>query len=303
MKKTYALALHIFRRDLRLEDNTALIEALSTAEAVIPAFIFDNRQIENNPYKSNHCLQFMAHSLQELDDSLKQKHAKLYCFYGTAEQIVEQLIAQLNIQAIFINRDYTPFSKDRDERIEKICKIKGVAFYCYADTLLNEPEAVLKPDQKPYTIFTHAYKKAIQFPVGVPRKNNHTNYYQKEIPLENKTLLAQLLKQTNPQLFVKGGRAEALALLKKINQLQNYQDIRNFPAIEGTTKLSAHNKFGTLSCREFYAAVIKLFDKTHALITELYWRDFFTHIAFYFPRVFGHSFHEKYDKVPVQYHH
>lgn len=71
--KNYSLALHIFRRDLRLQDNTALLEALKSSQSVIPGFIFDKRQIENNPYKSNHCIQFMIHSLLELNNELNKK--------------------------------------------------------------------------------------------------------------------------------------------------------------------------------------------------------------------------------------
>lgn len=297
MPKQYSLSLHIFRRDLRLHDNTALIESLKSSQTVIPCFIFDKRQIENNDYKSNNCLQFMAHSLQELDAELKKKNSQLYCFYGIAEEIIVQLIKKLNIQAVYLNRDYTPFSRTRDQNIQKVCHQFNVDFYCYADALLHEPEAIRKVNQEPYNIFTHFYKKSLQLPVQPPLTNPHQNFYQKAIQFTESETLAKLLKINNPRLLLKGGRAEALSLLQEIHNLSAYAQKRNFPALQSTTHLSAHNKFGTLSIREVYAEIVKNFGKNHSLLSELYWRDFFTHIAFNYSHVFSRSFHQKYANI------
>lgn len=295
--KRYPLTLHIFRRDLRLQDNTALLQALKLSESVIPCFIFDKRQIEDNDYKSDNCIQFMVRSLQELDSELNKKNSKLYFFYGIAEEVVANLLTQHNIKAIFVNRDYTPFSQVRDEKIAAICRDSNVDFHAYADALLYEPEEIFKPDQRPYTVFSHFLKKALQLYVRTPQNNAYKNYYQKNIQLENKQILISLLQKNNSNLLVKGGRTEALSLLKKIKNLTHYHEIRNIPSLHGTTQLSAHNKFGTLSIREFYQAIVKNFDKGHTLINELIWRDFFTHIAFHFPRVFGEAFHTKYNNI------
>lgn len=295
--KRYTLALHIFRRDLRLYDNTALLEALKLSESVIPCFIFDKRQIEDNDYKSDNCIQFMVRSLQELDNELNKKNSKLYLFYGIAEEVVAKLFTQLNIKAIFINRDYTPFSRNRDEKIAQICRDSDIDFHSYADALLHEPEEIVKADHNPYTVFTHFFKKALQLYVQAPQNNRYENYYQKPIALEDKHILIKLLQKNNPNIFVNGGRSEALSLLKKIKNLDNYQEIRNIPFVHGTTRLSAHNKFGTLSIREFYAAIVKNFGRQHLLINELIWRDFFTHIAFHYPHVFGEAFHGKYKNI------
>lgn len=295
--KRYPLALHIFRRDLRLHDNTALIEALKLSESVIPCFIFDKRQIENNDYKSDNAIQFMVHALNELNIELNKKNSKLYLFYGIAEEIVANLLNQLHIKALFINRDYTPFSQNRDDKIARVCRNFNIDFHSYADVLLHEPEEIAKPDHTPYTIFIHFFKKALQLSVKTPQNNLYKNYYQKPISFENKNVLITLLKKNNPNILVKGGRTEALSLLKKIKNLDRYEEIRNIPSARGTTQLSAHNKFGTLSIREFYDVIVKNFGKGHALINELVWRDFFTHIAFHYPNVFGESFQSKYRNI------
>jgi deoxyribodipyrimidine photo-lyase len=297
MEKIYQTSLHIFRRDLRLHDNTALIQALASSRSVIPCFIFDKRQIQENDYKSDNCIQFMLQSLSDLNKQLQSKNASLYFFYGLAEEIVTQLIKDKKIQAVFINRDYTKFSRQRDHKIENICLENGIGFHSIGDTLLHEPQEVYKPNGQAYTVFTPFFNKASSLPVNAVKKNPYNNYFSQEISFEDKTVFAKLSKKSNPNLFVKGGRQEALSLLKKIAGLRNYAETRNFPALNSSTHLSAHNKFGTLSIRELYAGIVNHFGSEHTLIKELYWRDFFTHIAYHFPHVFGHAFHEKYENI------
>ncbi len=297
MTKPYQLALHIFRRDLRLQDNTALIEALTSSQQVIPCFIFDKRQIEKNDYKSDHCIQFMMQSLLELDENLQKKGGKLYFFYGIAEEVVNELLIHLPIDAVFLNRDYTPFSRDRDEKIEKYCLANGRDFHAYADALLNEPEQVVKSNQQPYTLFTAAFNKACHFPIASPKRNTQSNYYNKKIALEDTHCIKKLLQKSNPNLLVKGGRKEGIELAKKIKYLADYETQRNFPAEQATTKLSAHNKLGTISIRELYTVIANDFGKHHTLIKELYWRDFFTHVAYFFPHVFHSAFHQQYNHL------
>lgn len=295
--KHYRLALFIFRRDLRLQDNTGLHEALKQAEQVIPCFIFDKRQIEDNNYKGTHSLEFLANSLAELNQELQTKKSHLYQFYGLTDKVVANLLKENPIDALFINRDYTPFSRERDQLISNLCQKHHIDFHYYSDALLHEPEEVLKPNREPYTVFTHAFKKAQLLPVASPRKNTLANYFSGKIPSENKDILKKLLTFQDSNLLVKGGRKEGLGLVKRIPLLKNYADIRNFPAENGTTKLSAHHKFGTVSIREVYAAVENNFGPHHMLINELYWRDFFTHIAFHFPNVFGEAFNKKYRHI------
>ena len=123
--------------------------------------------------------------------------------------------------------------------------------------------------------------------------NTHRNNYQKKISLSD----SRFISQTHSENALQGGRKEALHLLKNIAHLKNYKEIRNFPALAGTTHLSAHNKFGTVSIREVYQTIVKCFGKTHTLINELYWRDFFTHILYHFPHVLGEAFHKKYNDI------
>lgn len=292
----HELALHIFRRDLRLQDNTALLYALKNADNIVPCFIFDSRQVEKNEYKSYNAIQFMINSLLELDKELKDKKSRLYMFQGTAETEIKKLFKQLPITLITINKDYTPFALQRDANIEKICADHKVEFSTHHDALLNPPENVFKSDGKPYTVFTPFFKKAKKNKIQEPARNLHKNYYSKLISdTITHTKIKDFIKKENKNILVQGGREEGLKLLKKASTLKNYKELRNIPHLSHTSHLSAHNKFGTVSIREVYH---KLKDaKQTDMLTELYWRDFFTHITYHFPHVLGKAFREKYNKL------
>jgi deoxyribodipyrimidine photo-lyase len=292
----YKIGLHIFRRDLRLEDNTSLIEALQSCERVIPTFIFDDRQIKDNDYKSDNAVQFMINSLKELNDELHQLNARLYFFEGLTSKVVESLIKTLGIEAVFVNEDYTPFSKKRDNEIKAICEKERVDFKEHFDVLLHEPTEVLKDNGMPYIKFTDFLKKSKKIDVREPLKNKFKNYFTEEI---SSSIALQVDKfPQNENLILKGGRKEGLSYVERIVKLKNYSEIRNTPSIDGTTKLSPHLKFGTVSVREAYKKANENFGNEHEIITELHWRDFFTHILYHFPYVLGNSFKEKYNQIP-----
>ena len=133
-------ALFIFRRDLRYQDNTGLQAAISSGLAVIPCFIVDPEQVgSTNPYRGAHALQFMIESLKELNENLRARGGKLYLFYGKPEEIVERLISQEKISLVCVNADYTPYSRERDARLESICTRSSIAWHSHADALLIEP--------------------------------------------------------------------------------------------------------------------------------------------------------------------
>ncbi len=121
--------LFIFRRDLRLEDNTGLLFALQNFKTVIPCFIFTPEQIEHNPYRGDPCLNFLIESLRDLEHQLHEKNGKLYLFYDHPEKLVAKCIQELGIEAVIVNRDYTPFSIERDAKMEKICNHHHIPFH------------------------------------------------------------------------------------------------------------------------------------------------------------------------------
>lgn len=291
--KPFSLSIHIFRNDLRLFDNTALIAALEQSEQVMPVFILDQAQIPGT-----NGFRFLMNSLKELDEELKMKGSQLFIFKGIAHQVVERLIKEQPIEAIFINREYTPFSLHRDGEIANVCKQQKVKFLAYADALLTEPELVRKPDGTPYTIFTPFFNKAKLLSVPQPNGNDYRNYFSGEVKLQNnEKIQLDFYTSTNTNLRLNGGRKEGEFLLSSIENLSDYEETRNIPSVKGTSLLSAHHRFGTVSIRETYCQIADTFNEEHPLIRELYWRDFFTHIGFHFPHVFGIAFKEKYQQI------
>jgi deoxyribodipyrimidine photo-lyase len=288
-------SLFIFRRDLRLTDNTGLLAALEQSERVIPCFIFDPAQVSNeNRYKSNNAVQFMLDSLDDLAEQLAAKGGKLHLFYGHPNDVVTTLIKEHELDAVFVNHDYTPYSVKRDKALASICEKRDVAFYAHHDALLNAPDAALKSDGKSYSIFTPYFNNASAIPVPLPRQNKHANY---AIITHERAEIKNILEERNDQLFAQGGRTQAKKIVAHLGRYKNYELERDFPAVDATTGLSAHLKFGTCSVREVYHAMVHALGKSHPLLRQLYWRDFFTHVAFCKPHVFGHAFNPKYEHI------
>jgi deoxyribodipyrimidine photo-lyase len=290
--------LFIFRRDLRLRDNTGLIAALRASEIVVPVFVFDPRQTGRHPYKSENALQFLIASLSGLDRELRQRGSRLYLFEGEAERVVAGLVRSEGLDAVHANRDYTPFSRLRDQAIDDACREANAAFVVHGDSLLNEPEDVAKAGGGPYTVFTPFFRASRSRAARPPRPNPYPNFFSGQIRSEKGPVVYErVLRRRNEALFRKGGREEALGVLARMGKFRDYDKTRDLPAVAGTTGLSPHNKFGTISIREFHRAVVRRLAPGHPLLRQLYWRDFFTHVAFHFERVFGRPFDPRYERL------
>jgi deoxyribodipyrimidine photo-lyase len=300
LRMVYTRSLFIFRRDLRLEDNTALIRALASSREVAAAFIFDPRQCEPHDYFSPHAFQFLQESLDALASDIKKYGGILYRFYGQADEVVKELLDVEKFDAVFINKDYTPFSRRRDTAIKKACQKRGVAFEEHDDALLCAPGSVMKQAGGPYAVFTPFYKKASLQEVSLREHNIAKNFIHR--PVKSSFLLkpGQLNEVFDPHLAIHGGRLQALKLFEKLSGLGDYARERDIPALDATSHLSAHLKFGTVSPREVFYAVRSSLGERHPILQQLYWRDFFYHVGYYYPHVFKGCFYEEYDAIPWQ---
>lgn len=302
MSKKYTKSLFIFRRDLRLTDNTALIHALANSNGILPCFIFDPRLLKQSPLHRN-AIQFMIDVLDDLDDQLQKKKSRLLYLSGIPEKILTNLLTRYDIDGLYINRDYSPFSRKRDTHIQEICRDHKVGFHSFGDSLLNEPEMILTGKNEAYKVFTPFFKKASALPISPPKDNTHTNYLQiLKAPQQPKiSIIKQIKAKPNKSLLVQGNRAACVDILSSLSHYKNYQTMRDFPNQHGTTRLSIYIKFGLCSIREVYHAIAKQLGTNHPLIRQLYWRDFYTHIAFHFPYVFKNAFKSRYDSLQWNY--
>jgi len=287
-------SVFIFRRDLRSVDNLGLIYACKNSKEVLPIFIFTPEQIEKNSFKSDNAVQFMIESLEELNKSLDNK---LRLYFGKQEDIIAKLFKKdKNIDAVVFNMDYTPYSIKRDKKIAQVCKKNKKKCMSAHDYLLHKIGSLLKEDETPYRVYTPFFRAAFKKPVNSPK-----NYKCKNIgkaPSITKSIDFQDTKKfykENKNILVKGGRTHALKILNSIKDFKEYNKNRNDLTYE-TTQLSAYIKFGNVSIREvFYKIKLKL-PNSNQLFNQLYWREFYYYIAYYFP-VFGKSMKPKYDKI------
>jgi deoxyribodipyrimidine photo-lyase len=296
----YTASLFIFRRDLRIHDNSALNQAVSASDRVLPCFVFDPRQIKKHPYQSQPALQFMMQSIADLQQAFQGIGFKLALYGGFPVDVVKQVFKQHRIQAVFVNRDYTAFSRLRDTELTQVCQDLNIDFHVVPDYLLTEPEQALKNDGSPYKVFTAFYNNARQLPVPLPKTLEKPNFIRVDgESVIDQSVLAPSTPQQNEAIvhIPPGGRSQALAILEALDRQRDYKTLRDYPFLDATSRLSPHLKFGTCSVREAYYAIVRQLGPEHPLLRQLYWRDFFTHIAFHYAHVFGKAFHSQYDNL------
>lgn len=291
MVKLYKYSIFVFTRDLRLHDNTTLIEALKKSENVIPCFIFNPEQLgKDNEYKSNNCIQFMCECLDELSEELGKHSSRLIYFYGQPDKIIDKILKKYtDIEAVFMNKDYTPFATKREESIINICLAHDRSFETYDDYLLVGTTNVTNVSGNPYLKFTPFLNKAKTYKVKKSVAGGGHNYVTKKFKFDNEyTENIHKFYKENPNIFVHGGRSNALAILKKIGEFKHYDTTRDQPMLK-TTGLSAYLKFNVVSIREVYESFKAKLPSSSKLITQLYWRDFYMLIIYHNPHVIGHN--------------
>ena len=282
----YQKTIYIFTRDLRLDDNIALINALKKSVYVIPVFIFNPKQIgSSNKYKSDKCIQFMCESLDELNNELRHKNTKLFMFHDNPENVVKNMIHDdIEIECVIMSSDYTPFAIERENKIKEICEKNNISFEKYENHMLTGADQVLKKDGTMYQKFTPYYRNAILINVNNIIKNLHGNYITNKyrIQHEYKGDIHKFYK-FDEKTLVQGGRNKALQIIKKIKNFDNYDKTRDYPS-ENTTLLSAYLKFGCVSVREVYRKFKKYLTSTNKLFVQLYWRDFYMALIYHYPQ-------------------
>ena len=297
--------LFIFRRDLRIIDNKGLLEASSKCSRLFTIFIFTPEQVTGaNKFKSDNALQFMIESLQDLSTAISKKGGHLYTFYGKNDAIVKQLVLALDIDAVFFNKDYSPYAIERDKSIGKVAEKMDVQVITSQDYYLLEPGTVLNGSKKMYQKFTPFYNSATAYSkhVDSPSSKQITNFAKTTKTLTNGLSLATALTRfttVNPKSdrLVHGGRQEAIISLKIAVKSQSHYSKTHNDLFKATTQLSAYIKFGCLSIREVY----KVFRNNTDLIRQLWWRDFYANILFAYPHVLGSAMKPNYNRV--RWHH
>jgi deoxyribodipyrimidine photo-lyase len=300
MTTKLANGLFIFRRDLRIIDNNGLNFLSELCENIYTIFIFTPEQVgSGNKYKSDNSVQFMIQSLEDLASEISKQGGHLHTFYGHNEKVVADCIKAWDINVVAFNLDITPYARERDDKIVKLCQKMEVFITYDFDYYLHEPGSILNGSGGPYQKFTPYYETARKLKVEKPiTKKLHFKSSEAHIP--NKITLDLAMKKftkINPDILVQGGRTEALKQMRiAAKNIKHYAQTRD-ELSKPTSQLSAFIKFGNISIREVFYA----FKSNQSFIRQLYWRDFYSNILYEFPHVLGHSLNKKYDKI--RWHH
>lgn len=279
-----------FRRDLRLTDNAGLYHALKSNHPVLPIFIFDINILDLLTDKADRRVAFIHAALEEIQDELEKMNSSLKVFYSTPQEAFEKLLSAYEIEKVFINHDYEPYAKERDTVIADLLKNKGATLHTFKDQVIFEKYEVVKDDAKPYTVFT---------PYSRKWKAMLNDFYFKSYPTKKyfKNFFKHEVKQI-PSLSSMGFKdCKASFPLKELNKelIKKYQQQRDYPAINGTSKLGVHLRFGTISIRKL-AQLSSGLSETY--LNELIWRDFYQMILWHFPHVGqGKAFKPAYDHI------
>ena len=288
MKKP-RIAIHWFRRDLRSHDNHGLYRALTEHGDVLPLFIFDTNILDKLPTKKDRRVDFIHRALQGLQQQLVNAGSTIMVEHGSPLEVWKRLLEEFDITGVTVNHDHEPYALERDVEVGQLLTERGIPFRSFKDISIFERGEVLKDDGKPYTVFTpYARKWLAHFDPAMeaafPSEANLGHLWKTPArPLPTLTELG--FEHTDlvvPPLELKDGL------------LAGYKETRNLPAVNGTSKMSTHLRFGTVSVREL---VRRSRGKSPTYLNELIWREFFMQILWQFPHP-ERAFKPAYDNIP-----
>jgi len=283
------ISIFWFRRDLRLEDNAGLYHALKSGLPVLPVFIFDTQILDALEDKKDRRVTFIHNALAGQYRKLVDLGSSLCVMHGTPEDCFNRLSNDYTINAVYTNHDYEPYARQRDGRIAAMLSAKNIAFHTYKDQVIFEKQEVIKDDGEPYTVFT---------PYSRKWKEKLTDFYLRPYPCSRYfNRFYQLQPLPFPSLkdigFEYADPGTGPATLNEEIAL-HYDKTRDFPALNGTSRLGVHLRFGTISIR-YLAAKARNLNGT--FLNELIWREFYQAILWHFPYVVNGSFKKQYDRI------
>lgn len=284
-----AIAIFWFRRDLRLEDNAGLYHALKSELLVLPIFIFDTTILNQLEDKNDARVSFIYQSIESLKKQLERFGTSLWVHHGTPTEAFAKIMESYSVKAVYTNHDYEPEAFVRDKHITTLLGELGIPLKSYKDQCIFEKAEIVKDDGKPYTVFTPYKNKWLKTCKPFYLKSYPTErYYQNFYPTKPFTL---------PHLTTLGFEKSEISFPSASDfehVLKDYGTQRDFPAIRGTSRLSVHLRFGTVSIRH----LARLAEQHSAIwLSELIWRDFYFQILYHFPHATKGAFKPQYNAI------
>jgi deoxyribodipyrimidine photo-lyase len=274
------------RRDLRLRDNVALNHALDSNHPVLPIFIFDTEILDKLSNKKDVRVQFIHDKVTALKKELEDHESSLWIFHGTSEKAIQELIKKYDVKAVYANRDYEPAAINRDDRVSELLAEQDINFHLFKDQVIFEGHEVLSQENKPYKVFTPYRRTWLE------------KYRSDSIKIDDRIDFNRFLRTSSfPTLslddigFEENNEIKIPSSEIDHDKISKYDERRNFPGIDGTTRLGIHLRFGTISIRKLVETAQKLND---TYLNELIWREFYSAVLQNFPYVVDQPFKKKY---------
>ena len=283
------MILFWFRRDLRFHDNAGFYNALVDADEVLPAFVFDESILDKLP-KDDARVGFIHQQIAKMQKESEAHGSSMCVAKGNPSECILQWCEKHNITAVYTNEDYEPYATARDLKIKGLLTEKGIGFKTFKDQVIFAPDEVLKKDGTPYRVYTPFSRVWM----AKEAEDGLAEY-----------LTTPLLKKLHKKVLPSIPTLEAMGFENPTHQVPQpnlslslmnaYDAVRNFPAIDGTSRLGIHLRFGTVSIRDMVKKAKKSNNPT--FLKELIWREFFMQILWHFPHTVTASFKPQYDRI------
>ncbi|MBL0174137.1 MAG: deoxyribodipyrimidine photo-lyase [Ignavibacteria bacterium] len=307
-----------FRRDLRLSDHAALARACASSSQVVPVFVFDRTILDALEDRDDRRVTFIARSLAELDDACRARGSQLVVLHGDPAVEIPRFARDVGAEAVFANRDYEPAAKRRDDAVRRSLEATGIRAFFDKDQVIFEGRDILTAAETPYRVFT-PYKRAWLARFMQERLTANDPAAARTPDLRALAPASVSRRFATPwtldaigfrasPLWLHPGEAAATYRLKEfLKRVDLYDEDRDTPSVEGTSGLSAHLRFGTISIR----ALVREAAKRHAdmasegkasagatvWMSELIWREFYQMILDQFPHVATGAFKPACDRI------
>lgn len=282
-----SISIFWFRRDLRLHDNIGLFRALKDEQNVMPIFIFDSEILDKLP-KDDARVNFIHDQLISMNETLKSHNSGMSIFHGKPLDIFSKLVDQFSIRSVYTNRDYEPYATSRDQEISDFLSVKNIVFKTFKDQVIFETNEITKADGNPYVVYTPYSRKWLE---------NYTTpeMYPSETLLDRCIQNKKLSFLSLEDIGFKPTKIPVPNFIVNSKLIKEYEETRNFPALDQTSRLGPHLRFGTVSIRQMVIQANE--EENPTFLKELIWREFFMQILWHFPHTKNQAFKAKYDRI------
>ncbi|WP_294223368.1 deoxyribodipyrimidine photo-lyase [uncultured Chryseobacterium sp.] len=276
-----------FRRDLRLEDNCGLSEALKSGLKVLPIFIYDTGILDKLENKSDKRVDYFHRALKHMHEELKKHKSGITTFQTKPVEAFKKLTKDFEISTVFCNEDYEPEAIRRDQEVADFLGKNNIELKSFKDQVIFHKDEVVKKDSKPYTVYT-PYSKKWKEVLKSDKIKIYTTDFSGFLPYK-----APKYPELKDIGFKKTDIQDEKPVLKK-SIIEDYGQYRDYPGLDHTTHLGVALRFGTISVRKCVQYALK---NNETWLNELIWREFFMQILYHFPKVVNYPFKDKYENI------